>query len=66
VLKPPPNVNVKDYRFIFFKRYTEKEELLLDVVGFSKREKKLDLISAFVMKNLVYEVRYSKEGIKSK
>jgi hypothetical protein len=64
VLKPPPNVNVKDYRFIFFKRYTEKEELLLDVVGFSKREKKLDLILAFLMKNLVYEVRYSKEGIK--
>jgi hypothetical protein len=33
-------------------------------VGFSKKEKKLDLILAFLMKNLVYEVRYSKEGIK--
>ena len=48
---------------MFFKRLTDKEELLIDVVGFSKREKRLDLILAFLMKRLLYEVKYSKDGI---
>lgn len=53
----------KDYQYLFFKRLTDKEELLIDIVGFSRKEKRMDLILAFLMKYLVYEVRYSKEGI---
>ena len=57
-------MRAKDYQYVFFKRSTTKRgELLIDVVGFSRKEKRLDLILAFFMKQLLYDVRYSTEGI---
>jgi hypothetical protein len=59
-------VNVKDYRFIFFKRYTERKNFLWMLLDSAKERRSWSLffILAFVIKKLIYEIRYSKEGIK--
>lgn len=62
-IEPPPGVDTSEYRFIFFKKQTPDEHLLLDIVGFNVGEKDLQRVITTILQKLLYESRYSKVGI---
>ncbi|CAD8208331.1 unnamed protein product [Paramecium pentaurelia] len=59
-----PQFNVKSYEYIFFKKKDSQDNLLLDIIGLSKRESDLDRKISFLLQQLLYESRYSEIGIK--
>jgi hypothetical protein len=40
---------MKEYKFISFKRNTERDEILLDIVGFHQSEPKKEQILSFII-----------------
>ncbi|CAD8197837.1 unnamed protein product [Paramecium octaurelia] len=59
-----PQFNVKSYEYIFFKKKDPQDNLLLDIIGLSKRESELDRKISFILQRLLYESRYSEIGIR--
>ncbi|CAD8123801.1 unnamed protein product [Paramecium sonneborni] len=59
-----PRFKTKAYEYIFFKRKDSSDNLLLDIIGLSKRESDLDRKMSFILQQLLFESRYSEIGIK--